>query len=251
MLRFFRGLRNSSLNQNKFSKYLLYAIGEIVLVVIGILLALQINLWKEERQERIAEIKTLKEIREGLLFDKADLEMNINALQDSYNSSRIVLHHFDNNLPYHDSLQKHFGAVLIRTRFISKDGPYEVLKSQGIAMITNDEVRKAVVDIYDRRYESLRTWQDGFYVNDQAFQDYVIELFDKIEIFKFSDEGMTPGNMIPHDYKGLKSDKKYKAIVTTLGNQNKQFQIHTNTTRKEVISLIEDLEREIERLEKD
>ena len=52
MLRFFRHIRQSLLQENKISKYLLYALGEILLVVIGILIAMQINNWKEERKAR-------------------------------------------------------------------------------------------------------------------------------------------------------------------------------------------------------
>ena len=50
MIKFFRKIRQKMLTENKFSKYLLYAIGEIVLVVIGILIALQINNWNESNK---------------------------------------------------------------------------------------------------------------------------------------------------------------------------------------------------------
>ena len=50
MIKFFRKIRQRLLTENKFSKYLLYAIGEIILVVIGILIALQINNWNEGRK---------------------------------------------------------------------------------------------------------------------------------------------------------------------------------------------------------
>ncbi len=52
MLKFFRKIRQKLLSENRFSKYLIYALGEIFLVVIGILIALQINNWSEERKER-------------------------------------------------------------------------------------------------------------------------------------------------------------------------------------------------------
>ncbi len=52
MIKFFRHIRQRLLTENKFSKYLLYAIGEIILVVIGILIALQINNWNENRIKR-------------------------------------------------------------------------------------------------------------------------------------------------------------------------------------------------------
>ena len=51
MIKFFRRIRQKLLSENKFSKYLFYAIGEIILVVIGILIALQINNWNENRKE--------------------------------------------------------------------------------------------------------------------------------------------------------------------------------------------------------
>jgi adenylate cyclase len=52
MIKFFRKIRQKMLSENKFSKYLIYAMGEIVLVVIGILLALQINTWHENKRNR-------------------------------------------------------------------------------------------------------------------------------------------------------------------------------------------------------
>ena len=55
MIKFFRHIRKSLLMENKNSKYFKYAIGEIVLVVIGILIALQINNWNEERKTKIKE----------------------------------------------------------------------------------------------------------------------------------------------------------------------------------------------------
>ena len=64
MFRFFRKLRENLLAKNRASQYMLYALGEIVLVVIGILIALQINTWNEERQNRQQEkgiVSTLKQ----------------------------------------------------------------------------------------------------------------------------------------------------------------------------------------------
>ena len=72
MLKFFRRIRQSLLSQNKFSKYLLYALGEIFLVVIGILMALQINNLNEDRK-KTAEIESLMQVFEN------ELEENIKS----------------------------------------------------------------------------------------------------------------------------------------------------------------------------
>jgi hypothetical protein len=63
MIKFFRKIRQKMLNENKFSKYLMYAIGEIVLVVIGILIALSINNWNENLKNRNIETTALMNLR--------------------------------------------------------------------------------------------------------------------------------------------------------------------------------------------
>src|SRR6056297_654966 len=76
MIKFFRKIRKKLLTKNKFSKYLLYAIGEIVLVVIGILIALQINTWNEEQKNRFEEKNLLLELRTEFREKKESLEAN-------------------------------------------------------------------------------------------------------------------------------------------------------------------------------
>src|SRR5210317_1021130 len=73
MIKFFRKIRFNLMNENKTGKYLKYAIGEIVLVVIGILIALSINNWNEDRKNRIYEKRALKELLTSL---KKDAELN-------------------------------------------------------------------------------------------------------------------------------------------------------------------------------
>ena len=74
MINFFRKTRKKMADDNRPLKYMRYAIGEIALVVIGILIALSINNWNEERKLRILEIKTLKELRSDLRQSLIDIE---------------------------------------------------------------------------------------------------------------------------------------------------------------------------------
>jgi hypothetical protein len=73
MIKFFRKIRQKLLSENKFSKYLIYAIGEILLVVIGILIALSINNWNQDRENRVLEQYYLQRIIQ-------DLETDINEI---------------------------------------------------------------------------------------------------------------------------------------------------------------------------
>lgn len=69
MIRFLRKIRQKFLTEGKFTQYLLYAVGEIILVVIGILLALQINNWNDQRKSRLKIDQILKKVREELILN--------------------------------------------------------------------------------------------------------------------------------------------------------------------------------------
>ena len=69
MLKFFRKIRQNLLMENKTGKYFKYAIGEIVLVVIGILIALSINNWNENRKDNSTGKQYLRSIKEDLKKD--------------------------------------------------------------------------------------------------------------------------------------------------------------------------------------
>lgn len=73
----FRNIRRYLLSENKLRKYLLYAIGEIILIVIGILIALQINNWNELRKESIEEQKILHVLKSEFQYNKQELDRNI------------------------------------------------------------------------------------------------------------------------------------------------------------------------------
>jgi hypothetical protein len=73
MIKFFRRIRQKMLTENKINNYFIYAIGEIVLVMIGILLALQVNNWNEERKKRITESEVITSLNED--FKSAKLEI--------------------------------------------------------------------------------------------------------------------------------------------------------------------------------
>ena len=91
MIKFFRKIRQKLLTENKFSKYLLYAIGEIVLVVIGILIALQINNWNENISNQLRFENILSELRDDLKTDIINSEKILNSNKKVDSLSRLIL----------------------------------------------------------------------------------------------------------------------------------------------------------------
>ncbi len=112
MIKFFRKIRQKLLSENKFSKYLLYAIGEIVLVVIGILIALQINDWNEQRKERAKEQVLLYQLREDYRANLIQLEEKTATREKILVSAVALLKAFDYPLRAHrDTVIKHIAII--------------------------------------------------------------------------------------------------------------------------------------------
>jgi len=89
MIKFFRKIRQDLLSDGKNRRYLKYAIGEIILVVIGILIALQINNWNEQRKIRIAEKQLYQRILTDLQVDEHKIENHI----AQYKNDQDMYHH--------------------------------------------------------------------------------------------------------------------------------------------------------------
>ena len=97
MIKFFRNIRRSLLNENKMGKYFKYAIGEIILVVIGILIALQVNNWNQSNQQKVIEQTYLKNLLNDLKDQKASIERQLNEEQGFFEASGYIIKDFEKN----------------------------------------------------------------------------------------------------------------------------------------------------------
>jgi len=91
MIKFFRKIRQKTVKENKFGKYLIYAIGEIILVVIGILIALQLNNWKDKRIQQKKESTFIEQIHNEFLLNRSQLDVVSSYHFRGYHSSKKIL----------------------------------------------------------------------------------------------------------------------------------------------------------------
>lgn len=155
MIKLFRRIRQKVLAESKFSQYLLYAIGEIVLVVIGILIALQINNWNEEYKN-----ETLG--REYLFGIKQDLSQDHSTLEKLIPRMELRLAHFKNvdstTVNYNKIETKKVNDTLVDPKYFAfphlsfrpKFGTYNSLLSEGkTGLLTNRALFDKIQDVYE------------------------------------------------------------------------------------------------------
>lgn len=153
MIKFFRKIRKQLLTENKFSKYLLYAIGEVILVVIGILIALQINNWNEGIKERAQEQKYLIEISKNLEADNTQIEsvgIEYQNIISKIDSLHIFIKRAEPTTTDYKKLFNYFLAVSYVPKFNPQKNGYNNLISAGdINQIQNQELMKKIASHYN------------------------------------------------------------------------------------------------------
>jgi hypothetical protein len=164
--------------ENKFSKYLIYAIGEIFLVMIGILLAFQANQWKEDKTEQELEIKLLKEIQNGLKSDLIDVKVNYDWHKEILKNQYKVIDWLQSDVKFNDSTTYQFSMATKRTSFLVSKAPFESLKEFGLNKISNDSIKHKIIRLYDIIYPQYEAVLSMYHLHGDNLFDTAINYFE-------------------------------------------------------------------------
>lgn len=176
MIKFFRRIRQKLLEENRFSKYLLYAIGEIVLVVIGILIALQINNWNEQRKQSNLEVSYYENLYGDIREDSLEIDFKLKNAHSNIkklnNVLRFIANDYDIGTTHIDPVEwprGHFHKdTLALVYSVSQAGfvqfvdilenTIEDLRSTGSIKILKNKILKERLIRYYNRNRTRVTW---------------------------------------------------------------------------------------------
>jgi hypothetical protein len=221
MLKFFRKIRqglisNTATNgeSNRFSKYLLYAIGEIVLVVIGILIALQINTWNEARKSKELELNVLAEISQNLGEDIISLENDVNLNEGAIKNVQAIKNALALNQPMTDSLQRRFGLITFNATYTLKWSGYKNLSNIGFHILTQDAIRESITNLYETHYSFIKEREAGA---KKITYEYVapryLEYFKEIKIGESVGGSIQPKIYVPENFETLENDLEFRRLL--------------------------------------
>lgn len=265
MIPFFRKIRKKIADDNKPMKYMRYAIGEIILVVIGILIALQINNWNQQRKDHI-------KLRSNLIEIKASLENDlklINASEatlDSYENSGTYLLNFLSDISVavdSTQLKSSFLSAGLFIDFSLNSVPYEKLAKENILeLIKNDSIITSLSNFY-KKYDSEKL-DIGSNQNQNLidYRDYSTSFTDPFTIrnafiFFFKENygvNFEAYNSIKFSYdtmevnwNKMKSDKKFQTILdkVIIGRWSNRMQFYQ--MKADISNLLKMLDMELEK----
>ena len=242
MIKFFRKIRQNLLSEGKTRKYFKYAIGEIILVVIGILIALSINNWNEQRKESDLELEMLNGLSNDLANNKVKISSKISrdSLIIAGNQHLLTLLK-DDNSTFSDSLQFSFGNINRYDVFFPQAMAYESLKSKGFHTIKNDSLRTQIIELYDETYfinSHIRDLQSVLYTSTIGMLNK--RLFTTIDI----------DHKVPNDFNQLKRDEEFLNTLSHVTAEKVNFQAYARTMLSKTISVKEEINNEIKKFNK-
>ena len=148
MIKFFRKIRHQLLSENKFSKYLVYAIGEIILVVIGILIALGINNWNSERLLKKAAYQNLKVISINIEKDINQLQKSISFMDSAISYADKLNNTFQGNNSINKKTIFYLLELVIETNFDLNTNTLEALNQRGELNSLDEKLQQQIATYY-------------------------------------------------------------------------------------------------------
>ncbi len=236
MIHFFRKIRHTLIEKNNPKKHIAYAIGEILIIIIGILIAVGINNWNENRKLQIKKLKILNELRSDLFQNRSDIESNINTLMQSTKSNEIIKNHVENQLPYNDSLNYHFSQLNAFVAFTINQTTYDNLKQIGIDIISNDSLRLSISDLYGHRYVGYSLFEERYLL------EHFTNNIKPILISEFSILGQN--SFLPINYHQLMNHPQLKQVINYSITMYAQFIRIQSDLQNRIEMLIADIEKE-------
>ncbi len=240
MIKLFNKIRKNLIQEGKTTSYIKYAIGEIILVVMGILIALQINNWNENRKLQSEELKLLLDIKSNLETTYKDLIIDTlrnTGLIKEYNR---IEHYVNNDLPYSNELDLSFGELTFwNSPYITSIG-YKTLQTKGLDIIKNESLKKDIVNMYEVQFNILTIDYDK---SEWNLSQTVVTPFFAKHIRRYTESSLSIAR--PNNFENLKHNDEFLNILSLIIRQRKKGLAFYRETMAAIDKLIVDIDTEL------
>ena len=222
-----------------------YAIGEIILVVIGILIALQINNWNEENKIRNIEIETLNEIRGNLYVDLTEISADITIMDSVNNAGKVIRNLLKRENVPSQLFKYHIHISRLYPHFDPNRSGYSLLMSEGIEIVSNDSLRGAITKLYEQDYPYYSKYEnERVSLISHVYNPRIVDYFS----FEWSDEGSFKGTseISQDNYLKMINDTSFINTLQLVIYQNELVKNRAEIILGYITDLISQIEIELE-----
>lgn len=160
-------------------KTLIYAFGEILIVIIGISLAFAMNKWGEDRSDKAQKEQYIINLKQDIAADKAQLEANLVEINTTIEQAQDVISILGKDVPNKNARLRGVYAVANLTNFTPKDYTHQTLVNSGDLKLMNDFELKTTIQKHYSDYKAiLKAYERQEIINKEYLGDYFIHHTD-------------------------------------------------------------------------
>ena len=247
MIKFFRRFRQQLLSENKFSKYLVYAIGEIILVVIGILIALQINNWNEGSKERQQEYKLLKQLKTDLTENETEIKDLIKEIKvNKWAMDSILKRLKRSNNP---KIGAYITFIHRNSFFNNSNSGYKILGNGMSKLISNDSLLNSILQLYEKDFPNIKIRENlmNSKIENQIYPltNQLFKINPNVSIRLKEFDAVASEIYTPLDYEALSNNHQYINSLLQLNKTVETRLTYLPETEKKLAKVIEMLNLEL------
>ena len=262
-MQFLRQVRQRLLSENATGKLIVYGIAEIIIVVIGILIAVSIDNWNESKKNRAQEIVILGNIKQDLISDTLDMAVAITLFDSVYKEENKLLEFL-----YTDDLVPktpiHYNTALFSPTFFAlHQSSFINLQNNDPMLLSNNAIRKKLSRFYDYFVQQVLIIEnemdemDSYSLKLPYFLKYFmamnkndVSIYNDVNSEEYFNPVLIRNELQIRDIEGLKKDEEFK-IVLSESSSFTQARLQTyNNYMVQTRDLIKAIDLEVEELSK-
>ncbi|MFZ1787411.1 MAG: DUF6090 family protein [Saprospiraceae bacterium] len=247
MIKLFKNFRRKLLAEGKTTNYLKYAIGEIILVVIGILIALQLNTQKENRQNAELGMKYLSEMKTEVQTDLFNIDARIRKLKENIKNHEAALRTSNiDNLPL-DSIVMIFTPENLD--FKISELTFNKMKNLGVTALTdNKPLNSEISNYYNSKVVKLNLGLDYVFEDLKKYQDYFVYQQNKIDFnFLYSLDFEFP-SLYKQTKEELRNETRINCIKFITSNEGRMIILGDLGNKRYSLGILEDFKSSTQHL---
>ncbi len=238
MIKLFRKIRYNLIKKGQTGKYFKYAIGEIILVVIGILIALSINNWNEDRKQKLAINQGLLEVRNNMVNDSMAISKSINLINEELAVQKEIIKDIEKGILLDSTYNQKLGKCMtVGYTPITQNG-YKALQTVGLENIDNKNLENQLIKFYENLKKNFENEAEDDRVDlIEVWLPYVRKNFKDYDYRNYA---------IPKNYKNLSSDSEFFVMLKINKNNREATLLQITNLQKVLKELVLKIDERLE-----
>lgn len=240
MIRFFQKLKQKFSHENRLEKYLLYALGEVILIIFGILIALEIDNWNNHTNEIEALVRSYEQIEQSLEVDLANINEVIDYHTGASRSAKEARSHLKAGKQWSVELSEWITDADNLKIFTPQSSTFDALKQNGIELVENIWLKDQLIRVYEELLEDHK--------RRESIIEYIRNHYYNVWETQNLDRENDQLHYVIRDYNAVLNDYEYHGNLLTLVSRHRALIKTARELAIEIKSLKAHISQEVIRL---